>query len=268
MNVIGRSRKFISKLFSRKTRSIQSKSCYQFSARYFSIGPREPHSRNRNASVNRVNQEMGVFTGKDNHTLSCCDKCTEECEDQFRFFCEGCKYLKDPSILDSVDHFELFDIKEDYDIDIEKLDETFYQLQQMFHPDRFTMTGDEDLMENSTTYSSFINNSYKLLKDDLERAKYILKKKGYKALEEGDQISDIEYLQQIMEIREEIESSETQEELNVLKADTLLKKQTIVEKVSSLFKAEAYEEIIETLVQLRYTIRILEAIDKREREFI
>eukprot|EP00344_Euplotes_crassus_P004056 CAMPEP_0197016650 /NCGR_PEP_ID=MMETSP1380-20130617/79085_1 /TAXON_ID=5936 /ORGANISM="Euplotes crassus, Strain CT5" /LENGTH=130 /DNA_ID=CAMNT_0042443625 /DNA_START=405 /DNA_END=797 /DNA_ORIENTATION=+ len=130
------------------------------------------------------------------------------------------------------------------------------------------MTDDATLLEKSTTYSSFINNSYQLLKNDFKRAKYLLKRKGYKVIEEGDQITDFEFLQHIMEIREEIEFAESQEELNILKSSALLKKQSVVDVISELFKQEEYDEINESLIQLRYTTRILEAIDKKEREFI
>lgn len=258
MNIIGRSKRSFGQLFSMGKKSFNTLNYIHFPKRYFSCHPREYRTHNsiRDIEFNK------------NLTHSSCDKCSHECEDQYKFFCDGCKYLKNPDFLDDVDHFELFDLQETYDVDIEKLEQTFYQLQHMFHPDRFAVTGDEDLMENSTTYSSFINNSYKLLKDDLERAKYLLERKGYTVLEEGEQIKDFEFLQHIMEIREEIEFSETLEELNILKSDALLKKRTIVEEVSEYFRLEEYEEIKDLIVNLRYTTRILEAIDAKERQFI
>lgn len=270
MNVIGRSRNCFSKLFSLNKRALVTLNYYRFAVRYFSLSPREFSCRTVDSELHNTltnNVEIGNLSKK-NHSLSSCDKCTHECEDQYKFFCEGCKYLKNPDILDEVKHFELFGLEEEFDIDTEKLDQMFYELQQMFHPDRFSMTNDPDLVENSTTYSSFINNSYKLLKDDLERAKYILERKGYQVLEESDQLTDMDFLMYIMEIREEIEFSETQEELNIIKADAILKKTSIVEEISDNFKLHNYEDIKDLLIQLRYNTRILEAIDNKEREFI
>ena len=85
-----------------------------------------------------------------------------------KFFCGNWKYLKDPEVLSSVSYFELFGFKVAFDIDKKILDQNFYKLQSMFHPDKYINKSDSELVDSSTAYSSFINNGYRTLTDDFE----------------------------------------------------------------------------------------------------
>lgn len=199
---------------------------------------------------------------------SVCKKCHKECKNKLNFFCGDCHYLKDPEVLDSVNYFELFDLDTNFDIDLEKLDKNFYKLQHMFHPDRYVSASDQDLVDTSTAYSSFINNGYKLLKDDLERAKYMLEKRGYKVLAEDENLTDMTLLEQIMETREQIEFANTPQDLEIHKDLAKAAKAKLVKKISRLFAAEKYDAVKDQLVKLKYHNRILEAIDEKEREFM
>mmetsp|Transcript_5670 Transcript_5670/g.6403 ORF Transcript_5670/g.6403 Transcript_5670/m.6403 type:complete len:139 (-) Transcript_5670:24-440(-) len=138
----------------------------------------------------------------------------------------------------------------------------------MFHPDRFSASDDEEIESMSTTYSSFINNAYHILNDDLERAKYLLENKGFSVLEEDQHLADIDLLQHIMETREEIEFANTQAELDIHKQIAKKEKEDILSKISGYFGLKMYEDIKDQLVKLKYHYRILEAIDQKEREFI
>lgn len=197
-----------------------------------------------------------------------CQQCSKKCSDRLNFFWGKCSRLKDPEVLDSINYFELFNIEEVYDIDLKELEKTFYKLQNLFHPDRFTGENDDNLVKSSTTYSSFINNGYNLLKNDLERAKYLLERHGYSVLEEDETITDMDLLMHIMETREEIEFANTQEELDIHKKLAQNMKTKLIKKVSWYFKNEEYEAVKTRLVKLKYHDRILEAIDEKEREFM
>lgn len=204
---------------------------------------------------------------KEDYNTSFWRKCNKECSDRLRFFCTKCHYLKDPEALESVSYFELFEIPEHYDIDKSELDKSFYRLQHLFHPDKFTANEDKNLVDNSTTYSSFINNGYRLLKDDLERAKYLLNMHGYEVLSEEEQIHDLNFLQEIMETREQIEFADSSQELEVYKNYTQKERSSLVSSISRLFEEERFDDIKPYLVKLKYQNRMLEAIDEKEREF-
>jgi len=161
----------------------------------------------------------------------------------------------------------MFQMDQSFEVDKMELEKMFHQLQHLFHPDRFFASDDEEIEGYSTTYSSFINNAYNLLKDDLERAKYLLEKKGYSVLEEDQPLADMDLLMYIMEVREEIEFAETQEELDMHKSIANKEVKDIVKEISNLFDLEMYDDIQNQLIKLKYHKRILEAIDHKERQF-
>lgn len=184
------------------------------------------------------------------------------------FFCGNCNFLKDPNILTSIDYFEFFGIKQTFNIDQEILDKRFHDLQRVFHPDKFASGEDEELIEHSNTYSSYINNGYNLLKNDLERAKYILEKQGHEVLVEQEIMDDMELLQHIMETREQIENADSTEALKYHKKAAEEERNSIVQEISFFISTKDYAEAKNYIIKLKYHNRILEAIDEKEREFL
>ena len=61
-------------------------------------------------------------------------------------------------------------------IDIQQLENRYRLLQQSFHPDVFISQTDINSinLNYSQEYSSFINEAYHTLKDDIQRAEYIV----------------------------------------------------------------------------------------------
>lgn len=184
------------------------------------------------------------------------------------FFCGEWQYLKDPEVLQSISFFELFRFKVAFDIDKKILDQNFYKLQRVFHPDKYINKSDSDLVDSSTVYSSFINNGYKTLSDDFERAKYILELKGYKALAKEETITDPELLEFIMETRESIDNCLSTIELEMHKSIIENKRVQLIKEIETLFKEEKYKLVESLVTKLKYHNRILEAIDEKSREFI
>ena len=197
-----------------------------------------------------------------------CKKCNRSWNNKLNFICGKWHYLKDPEILSSICYFELFGIDVDFNINKKDLEQNFYKLQFLFHPDRYVNKSDQELVDSSTAYSSFINNGYKILSDDLERAKYILKLKGYDVLTEDESISDLEFLEFIMETREEIENVDSKMDLEIHKSHIDEKREELIQQISSLFSDDMYEDIRKLVIKLKYYNRILEAIDIKSRELI
>lgn len=52
-------------------------------------------------------------------------------------FCKDCSLIQSPE-KQNFNYFELFDISDQYDIDIEQLTSNFRKLQNLMHPDKFT----------------------------------------------------------------------------------------------------------------------------------
>jgi len=87
-------------------------------------------------------------------------------------FCSNCSSLLPPSSTPPT-AFQLFSLPQQYLIDSKELKKSFLKLQQAVHPDRFG--GEGDLKEEwAKTWSSRVNDAYKLLLNPLERGEYLV----------------------------------------------------------------------------------------------
>jgi molecular chaperone HscB len=107
-----------------------------------------------------------------------------------------------PFLLDfSKNHFELFDLPLGFALDAKRLAERYRALQAATHPDRLAVAADRE-QQVSRQASTQVNEAYRILKDPLARAKYLL------GLHTGDPGTDSEtskdgaFLMEQMELRE------------------------------------------------------------------
>ncbi len=100
-------------------------------------------------------------------------------------------------------YFELFDLPETYDLDVDRLTAQYHMLQLNYHPDKHSSASEKEKMSAQVS-SSYINDAYETLNSPLKRAAYILAIKG-KDTEKVDQ-SDLsmEVLVEQMELRESL----------------------------------------------------------------
>jgi molecular chaperone HscB len=70
-------------------------------------------------------------------------------------------------------YFELFNLPEKFQIDLEMLQENYRAIQKEIHPDRFA-TSSENEKAQSMIKSTQANDAYQTLKSPIKRAKYIL----------------------------------------------------------------------------------------------
>mmetsp|Transcript_14911 Transcript_14911/g.10814 ORF Transcript_14911/g.10814 Transcript_14911/m.10814 type:complete len:99 (+) Transcript_14911:193-489(+) len=95
--------------------------------------------------------------------------------------CNPCQYLKDPATVQTLNYFEFFCMEPSFDVDFRKLNLQYKEFQKLLHPDKFNLAS-ELMKENSNTLSSYANNAYYTLINDLERSIYILKLNGVQVL--------------------------------------------------------------------------------------
>ena len=100
-------------------------------------------------------------------------------------------------------YFELFNLPEKFQLDLDILQENYRSIQKEIHPDRFT-TSSENEKAQSMIKSTQINDAYQTLKSPIKRAKYILSL--HKSVEKITLPSD--FLMQQMEWEEHLEAIE------------------------------------------------------------
>ena len=70
-------------------------------------------------------------------------------------------------------YFELFNLPEKFQIDLEMLQENYRAIQKEIHPDRFATSSENEKVQ-SMIKSTQANDAYQTLKSPIKRAKYIL----------------------------------------------------------------------------------------------
>jgi molecular chaperone HscB len=101
----------------------------------------------------------------------------------------------------SSNYFELFNLPESFVLDSGKLTEQYRELQQKVHPDRFASASEQE-RRLSMQLATRINEAFRVLKDPLERARYLLQVKGIEWDDDQATVNDTAFLMEQMELRE------------------------------------------------------------------
>ncbi len=107
--------------------------------------------------------------------------------------------------------FELFDLPVSYDVDLNRIQQHYMQLQKQVHPDRFANASDQE-KRISMQQTSWINEALTTLKDPVLRATYLLKLKGLDINLENETTMDAAFLMQQLEMRERLENIAKQDD--------------------------------------------------------
>lgn len=100
-------------------------------------------------------------------------------------------------------YFELFGLVEGFEIDLKVLSSRYQELQKALHPDKFASATEHE-RRISLQQAAQVNSAFQTLKDPLARARYLLELKGLISNDETTTIRDLEFLEQQMELREEL----------------------------------------------------------------
>ena len=181
-----------------------------------------------------------------------CWNCNKKIDNN-AFFCESCKKVQKDF---KVNPFKTFSLEKKYEIDLEKLEKRYLELQQLLHPDKFINCSDNE-KSFSNSHSSNINNAYEHLKDSVKRIKILLQLEGY-IIEDGNKsFKDVSMLEEIMELQNESMSVENERESQ--KIQLLLKSKIDEEKkkVGNNFLKKKFEDVHKSYIKLSYLEKII-----------
>ncbi|MGR5278263.1 co-chaperone HscB [Vibrio rotiferianus] len=103
-----------------------------------------------------------------------------------------------------MNHFELFGLPSQFQLDGSLLSSQFRELQKRFHPDNFATAPERDRLM-AVQKAAQINDAYQVLKHPISRAEYILAENGTEIRGEQQTMQDPMFLMEQMELREELE---------------------------------------------------------------
>lgn len=156
-----------------------------------------------------------------------------------------------------MNHFELFNLPVTLDIDLAVLKAEFLKLQQQYHPDK---AEDKD---QALIQSSEINQAYKVLAQIDSRAGYLLalKKQDYHL---DQSISDFEFLQDALEIREQLEDAQSSEQIKSLRVEVQQWIDGLAREFKIDYQDQDWAESRDTVRKLRFFVKVMADIDQAE----
>src|SRR3954447_18164085 len=94
------------------------------------------------------------------------------------------------------DYFELFDLPRTLALDLRDLEKRFYALSRQFHPDLHSRKSAAE-REAAEEASAQLNDAYRVLREPLARAAYLLKIEGFEISEQTTKDVPPELLEEV-----------------------------------------------------------------------
>ena len=179
------------------------------------------------------------------------------------------------------DHFEVLGIARAYHLIAADLETRYLALQKETHPDRFAKALPRERME-AVVRNTELNDAYKVLKDPIKRAEYLLKLEGVDIGDEKPQsttgatkqlVVDPKLLMEIMELREQLAEARGDKndgKVGELTKDVVARRAAAMKIVDEGFKQyesgnkKVLDGIARALVSLRYYARFMDEVEGKE----
>lgn len=160
-----------------------------------------------------------------------------------------------------MNHFELFGLPQQFDIDVETLATRARQLQQQYHPDQ----GDFDQAE-ALRLSTLVNQAQDTLRLPDRRAAYLL---GLQRQDHGleQSIGDLDFLQSALELREQLDEASSDIELSSLRLEVNQWIDALSREFQIDLDDEDWIEARDTARKLAFMQRVLSDVDRAEDRF-
>lgn len=160
-------------------------------------------------------------------------------------------------------HFELFHLVPQFNLDLVLLDANYRKLQAEVHPDKFVNATPAERLQ-SMQMATLANEAYQTLKQPTARARYLLQLQGIDTEEENNTAMPADFLMAQMEWREAIDDARADRDIAAL--DTLLgemraQAQALQQQLSHSLQ-QAPEQAAMTVRKLRFIDKVSEDVNQ------
>ncbi|MCQ8868031.1 co-chaperone HscB [Vibrio splendidus] len=170
-----------------------------------------------------------------------------------------------------MNHFELFGLPLQFQLDGSLLSSQFRDLQRQFHPDKFAIASERDRLL-AVQKAAQINDAYQVLKNPISRAEYLLVQHGEDIRGEQQTMQDPMFLMEQMELREELEdiadSSDPEDALFAFegKVSKMYKQQ--LSAIQQELESEVWLEAADRVRKLKFIAKLKNEIELVEDRLI
>lgn len=164
------------------------------------------------------------------------------------------------------DPFETLGLPRRYEVDPADLEKRYRELQRALHPDKFAQAPAAD-RRAALSRAVTVNEAYRTLRDDLQRAAALLRLAG-RAPVEGER-ADAELLMEVMELRESLADARRSADMPTVRklaGRVGAMRDRARAEMSAAFDAERWDEAHRALCRLKYFARFLDEVAVIEEE--
>jgi len=104
-------------------------------------------------------------------------------------------------------YYDFFEIPHHLSLDLKDLEQRFYALSRKWHPDRFARAAAGE-RQQALDASAILNDGYRVLRDPIQRANYLLKENGFDIGEQQSKEVPPELLEEVFELNMALEESD------------------------------------------------------------
>lgn len=165
-----------------------------------------------------------------------------------------------------MNYFTLFSMPEQFDISIEVLKQRYELLQRLTHPDKYANASEQEkriyMQKNAQ-----VNDGYHVLSSPVLRGEHLLSIRDIPLANEQDTIGDTEFLMQQMELREELASVNTEEELIALDSSVMTLQADYIDSINTLLNENTKEKSLQAgieLSKLKFLIKLASEVKARK----
>ena len=166
-----------------------------------------------------------------------------------------------------MNHFDLFRLPFQFELDGSLLSTQFRELQRRFHPDNFATASERDRLM-SIQKAAQINDAFQTLKNPISRAEYMLSEKGIDIRGEQKTLHDPEFLMQQMELREALEdipyASEPEDALFDFEQQISALYKSQLADLEGLLNQEDWQQAADAVRKLKFIDKLRYEIERLE----
>lgn len=170
-----------------------------------------------------------------------------------------------------MNHFEVFGLGPTLELDVKALEQRLRELSLEFHPDRFVQA-DARTRLAALERTTALNDAFKVLKDPVRRAFYVLKLKGIDLESESAAAQakmPLEFLEEVMERRERLEALKAARDVTKARAmadEIEREKAAALDRAKAALAKDDLTDAAHQLGRVRYFARFVEEVEALEEE--
>lgn len=160
-------------------------------------------------------------------------------------------------------HFDLFQLPQQFTLDARALDGAYREVQSRVHPDKFVNATDAE-KRVAMQWATRANEAYQTLKDSLKRAAYLCELHGIDLQTESNTSMPVAFLMQQMEWREALDDAASVQDVDTLRSSVRTAEQEAFARCAqALDQTQDFAAAAREVRALMFLARFADSVEQR-----